>query len=301
VNKQFGGVQSVVNWARENGMIPDHLWADPFSKMRLEEDDPEGGPFEPDELRRLFASPLFTGGEPPKAGKGDVAFWLPVLALFTGARRTELATLQVADVSKDEATRHWTLAIHADQDAGKRLKTKASARTIPLHTEPLRLGFLHLVEAASKHGSGAWLFVSQDAGAKACTKWFGRYLAGLGINDGRKGLHSLRHNFKDALRAGGIQEDLNDALMGHSVATVGRSYGSRARHGKQRHKIIVDRFGMRRLVEAIEKVGYPTIDLHAVCLPLQPRRKGRQLPGAAPGRAAEDDHWRQARRRQARL
>ncbi len=70
VNKQFGGVQSIVNWARENGMIPDHLWTDPFSKMRLKEDDPEGGPFEPDELRRLFASPVFTGGEPPKAGKG---------------------------------------------------------------------------------------------------------------------------------------------------------------------------------------------------------------------------------------
>src|SRR5262249_52498319 len=51
VNKQFGGVQSIVNWARENGMIPPHVWSDPFAKMRLEEDDPDGGPFEPDQLR----------------------------------------------------------------------------------------------------------------------------------------------------------------------------------------------------------------------------------------------------------
>ncbi len=35
----------------------------------------------------------------------------------------------------------------------------------------------------------------------------------------------------------------------------------------QRHKVIVDRFGMPRLVEAIEKVGYPTIDLQAVRWP----------------------------------
>src|SRR5262249_25183623 len=103
--------------------------------------------------------------------------------------------------------------------------------------------------------------VSNVAGAKAWTKWFGRYLSGLGINDGRKGLHSLRHNFKDALRAGGVQEDLSDALTGHSVATVGRSYGARARHANQRHKIIVERFGMPRLVEAIGRVAYPTIGL----------------------------------------
>ena len=35
VNKQFGAVQAIVNWARENGMIPDERWADPFSKMRV--------------------------------------------------------------------------------------------------------------------------------------------------------------------------------------------------------------------------------------------------------------------------
>jgi integrase len=263
VNKQFGGVQSIVNWARENGMIPDQLWADPFSKMRLEENDPEGGPFEPDELRRLFASPVFTGGVVPKAGQGDVAFWLPVLALVTGARRTELATLQAADVAKDEATGHWTLAIHADRDVGKRLKTKGSARTIPVHPELVRLGLLTTVEAARKCGNEAWLFppVSKRPGAEAWTKWFGRYLDNLGITDDRKGLHSLRHNFKDALRAGSISEDLSDALTGHSLATVGRGYGARARHGKQRHKVIIDRFGMARLVEAVGKVNYPTLDL----------------------------------------
>src|SRR5260370_14567126 len=41
VNKQFGGVQAIVNWARENGMISEHLWSDPFSNMRVDEDDPE--------------------------------------------------------------------------------------------------------------------------------------------------------------------------------------------------------------------------------------------------------------------
>jgi len=269
VNKLFGGVQSIVNWARENGMITADMWSDPFHKMQLRADDPTGGPFEPNQLQSLFASSLFTGGEPPRGGQGDVAFWLPMLALLTGARRGELATLQVGDVIKDEATGSWTLAIREDEDAGKTLKTKASARTIPVHPELVRLGFLDLVAAARKRGNDAWLFPpvspSKPCGAKAWTKWFGGYLGGLGINEGHKGLHSLRHNFKDALRAGSVPEDLNDALMGHSVATIGRRYGARARHAKHRHKVIIDRFGMAQLVEAIGKVSYPAIDLQAVC------------------------------------
>jgi integrase len=247
-------------------MIPDQLWADPFSKMRVDEDDPEGGPFEPDELRTLFASPVFTAGERPKgAGNGDVAFWLPVLALLTGARRSELTMLRISDINKDE-TGYWTLAIYADRGAGKTLKTKGSARTIPVHPELERIGFLTFVEVARNHGD--WLFPSvspaNPKGANAWSAWFGRYLKRLKIGGHRKGLHSLRHNFKDALRAGSVPDGLSEALMGHSETTMGQRYGARSRHAKDRHKVIIDRYGMPQLVEAIGKVTYPTIDLHAV-------------------------------------
>jgi integrase len=279
VNKQLGGVQAIVNWARENGMIPEPLWVDPFSNMRVDEDDPEGGPFEPDELRALFASPIFAAGERPEGGQGDVAFWLPLLALFTGARRAELTMLKGIDISKDETTGRSAVAIYADKGAGKSVKTIGSARTIPVHPELVRLGFLDFVETARKGGSDAWLFPAvspaRSTGPAGWTKWFRRYLDKLGIIDKRKGLHSLRHNFKDALRAAGIAEDLNDALTGHTNQTVGRSYGARARHAKEHHKVIVDRFGMAQLVEAIGRVKYPSIDLQAVArqTPLESRRE----------------------------
>jgi hypothetical protein len=48
VNKYIGGMQAVLNWARDKGMITDGVWANPFDKMKLEEDDPQGGPFEPE-------------------------------------------------------------------------------------------------------------------------------------------------------------------------------------------------------------------------------------------------------------
>jgi integrase len=193
---------------------------------------------------------------------------LPLLALFTGARRSELTMLKAADVSKDEATGQWILAIYAERSAGKRLKTTGSARTIPMHPELVGLGFMDFVETARK--AGGWLFpaVSSEKGAKAWTKWFGRYLDNLRITDERKGLHSLRHNFKDALRAGGVQnEELSDALTGHSKQTVGRGYGARARHAKQRHKTIIDRFGMPQMVQAIGEVRYSSIDLQVIKRP----------------------------------
>ena len=65
--------------------------------------------------------------------------------------------------------------------------------------------------------------------------------------------HSFRHGFKDALRAAGVGEDINDALTGHAGGSpVGRSYGA---------KDIARRFGLSALADAVSKVGYPGLDL----------------------------------------
>jgi hypothetical protein len=93
VSKGIGGVQAVLIWAHDKGgFIPDDVpWADPFARVRLEEDKPEREPFDTSELQTLLRSAVFTDGERPKAGRGDAAYWLPLLALFAGCRRSELA------------------------------------------------------------------------------------------------------------------------------------------------------------------------------------------------------------------
>jgi integrase len=87
----------VALWARDKGgMVPDDVpWADPFSRMRLRADEPTRESFTPEELKAVFGGPVFTEGARPAGGKGEAAFWLPLLALFTGARRSELAGLTV--------------------------------------------------------------------------------------------------------------------------------------------------------------------------------------------------------------
>jgi hypothetical protein len=85
-------------------------------------------------------TPLFTALECPKGAKGAAGVWLPLLALFSGARQAELAGLQVANVQHETDTP--LLFIVADRKAGKTLKTKVSERVIPVHPQLVELGFL---------------------------------------------------------------------------------------------------------------------------------------------------------------
>ena len=261
INKLIGGVQAVAVWGHDKGgMVPDDVaWADPFARTRLEEDDSDREPFAPKELECIFSTPVFTKGERPLGGKGEAAFWLPILALFTSARRSELAGLTVDAIVPLEA-KTLAVAIAKSKKRGTRLKTKASQRTIPLHPTVISLGFADYVDAVkAQGGTDAWLFpeVAPDktGAGKAWTKWFSRYIRAAGVTDINKVFHSFRHNFKDALRAGGVQEDVIDALTGHSNrGKVNRSYGA---------KDIVRRFGAETLIAAIAKAKFE-VDLSGV-------------------------------------
>jgi len=172
--------------------------------MRLVEDDSERAPFEADELRAIFNTPVFTKGERPKGGQGEAAFWLPLLALFGGERLSELAGLRGSDVSRNMMIGAPAIHIHAEAKAGKRIKNKKSDRYVPVHPQLIDLGFLDFVAEQARAGGGkAWLFpqvAPGTTGAASFSKWFGRYIGTHGVTDAGKVFHSFRHNFIDAMR-----------------------------------------------------------------------------------------------------
>jgi integrase len=158
INKLLGGVQAVGRWARSADLVPDD-WSDPFADLRIDAEESERAPFESKELQVIFNTPIFTDSQRPAGGKGEAAFWLPLLALFTGARLGELTGLRASDVVDDAAVGAVCIYITADSKAGKRLKTKQSARAVPVHPQLMQLGFLEFAEAQAKaHGERAWLF-----------------------------------------------------------------------------------------------------------------------------------------------
>ena len=263
INKQLGAVQAVAVWGASNGVVPeDTAWADPFAKMRVQGEQSERTSFESADLKRLFAAPVFTKHECPEGGRGPAAFWLPLLSLFNGARQAELAGLTAADVQEEPVTSTPLLYITAQASRGKRLKTKASQRVVPIHVQLVRLGFLkYVADVRRRNGDKAFLFplVAPDrsrAGVAAWSKWFGRYLRAQGVTDNAKVFHSFRHGFKDALRRGGVNQEIHDALTGHAQAsTVSGGYGA---------KEMLARFTVKVLKTAVAKVAYPGLDLSRV-------------------------------------
>jgi hypothetical protein len=87
------------------------------------------------------------------------------------------------------------------------------------------------------------------------SQWFGRHKRSLGIGNESSVFHSFRHGFKDALRAAGVNEDVNDALTGHSGGNaVARSYG---------WKDMVRRFGFPRSMQPLRSSSIPTLTYRA--------------------------------------
>ncbi|MBR0870299.1 site-specific integrase [Bradyrhizobium tropiciagri] len=262
VNKQLGAVQAIAGWGRHNGLVPeDAPWSDPFEEMRLDEEQSQREPFDARDLQTIFNAPLFTEHKLPLGAKGAAGIWLPLLALFAGARQAEYAGLRVSDIREDGNPSVPLMWFTRDTKAGRRLKTKSSERVVPVHPQLVGIGFLKYVAERRREGEQAWLFPTvapdQKGALRAWAKWWGRHLRNhVGVKNTNKVFHSFRHGFQDALRQATPDEELRDALAGRSSGkSVSRRYGAKA---------MLDRWGVTALKTAIDNIAYPGLNLSRV-------------------------------------
>lgn len=247
IEKKLSYLRAVFNVAVEDDLIASNPFkgvkppAGPDKKSRI--------PFSTADLHTFFMSEVYAGFR-PKGGGGEASYWLPLLAVYTGARLEELAQLRRQDVKKDGVL-GWYLEI-SDQGDGASVKSASARRRVPLHRELERFGFIAYVEGL-KSASEAFLFPDlvpdvYDDRSGNFSKWFGRYKRTLGITDRRKVFHSFRHGFMDACRDCSVPREVRDVLVGHSNQTVAAEYGS-------------EKYPMRPLFEAMERVQYSGLDL----------------------------------------
>ncbi|HEY3431169.1 MAG TPA: site-specific integrase [Rhodocyclaceae bacterium] len=245
VKKAMGLLSAVFELAVAN----DKLNANPargirFSKPKVERKSRV--PFDADDLKRIFSSPVFSEALRSQGGKGEAAVWLPYLGLWTGARLEELGQLLVTDVRSEQGC--YYLDICDEPNSDKRLKSTSSRRRVPLHPELLRLGFIDYVEQQRDAGHVRLFPLLARSGGRQLTsnwsQWFSRYLRDtVGIQDRRKVFHSFRHGFKEACRQSGIPKDIHDQLTGHASPDVGDRYGG-------------EHYPLAPLAAAIERLSY---------------------------------------------
>lgn len=189
-------------------------------------------------LKAIFDSPVFAAGARPTQGRGEAAYWLPLLALFTGARLEELGQLHITDVAEltypdlegQDRTADFIMILE-DDEAGQSLKNANSERRVPVHPELKRLGFLAYCEDMKQQGH-ARLFPELKPNKFGTFpakwgEWFGRYKREqCGVTDSRMTFHSFRHTFKQYARQVGMVEGIQRQIMGHSGDDVADDYGS---------------------------------------------------------------------------
>jgi integrase len=172
------------------------------------------------ELRTLFDSPLFTGCQSShrltKPGNiiiRNERYWFWVIALLTGARTGEIARapaklVRVGDIDCI--------------DIRRATKTKSSPRLVPVLPELKRLGFMEW--AAEQESRGRRLVEGPDEPAR-WTKWTNYYLDEIGLDSEEVSPYSLRHVFRQQLRAADLHPELADKVFGHKGQSVGAGYG----------------------------------------------------------------------------
>ncbi|QDI82171.1 site-specific integrase [Methylorubrum populi] len=235
VNKTLALLSGVLARAERDGHFETlSAWSNPF-QVDFDVAPAECEPYEPfstAELQRLFASPVFAGSDRPRGGQGEAAYWSPLIALFSGARRTEIAQLKIGDVRQGDGG-IWYFDI-TNEGADQNLKTASSARSVPIHRKLIQLGLLNVVTARARlqpSNAPFWPAFAPpiDPKVKAWTKWFGRYLSVHVVDSRAKTFHSFRHTFKRACREAGLSKEVHNALTGHAGGGVGRRYGRERR------------------------------------------------------------------------
>ncbi|MFJ5445966.1 DUF6538 domain-containing protein [Methylobacillus methanolivorans] len=185
-------------------------------------------PFSEDDLTKIFSAPIFHGGDISIGGKGAAAYWLPLLALYTGAREEELGQLNIDDIKFEYGSYFIDVNDHNEDHS---IKTMNARRMIPIHSKLIEAGFIAYVkQLRSRAITRVFPELTLDSNHKYTanwSKWWSRYLRKtIGIESRTKVFHSFRHNFKDALRLAEIDPELQNIILGHSNSgNQGSVYG----------------------------------------------------------------------------
>ncbi len=256
-NTYVGLMARFFGWAFDEGLISQDVARNLAPRARKVPREDQRDPFTGEELKAIFGAPLYTGSMDDGqrfAQRGPhvirrARFWLPLLGLYTGLRMGEILQLGPEDIRTSPGGVPFVL-LHRDM----RLKNPGSVREMPIHSDLRRIGLLRFVEEKRKAGAKR-LFdeiapASDGYASGIFSKRFGTFSKSVGIKkgSGEQTFHSFRHNFRDALRRGGVSEERAEELGGWSRGKkASRSYGAG--------------FDADTLGPEIDKVRFPSLDL----------------------------------------
>jgi|GEM_PF-5784327 integrase len=197
VNDKLNCVKLFFAWAVDQG----HLDVSPMTDIQPVKASKNNtgiyAPFTRTDLENMFGSDYL---EHTKSDSWK--FWIPLLALFTGARQSELAQLKVSDVTLIDGV--WCIHIKTDEDLETRVKTEAGIRTVPVHQFIVEI--LHFPEfLESRHAAGKTMLFDIDRKlpsdyGKSVSQWFHKvFLPKIQLEASPRGTKKKFHSFRSTV------------------------------------------------------------------------------------------------------
>lgn len=246
INRHIVTLNSLIAWAKSDGRpVPEFDFTGfhvPRAKGKRAKDEREAT--SPEDLAKVFALPIYRGCQPHGGGGGarvvrarfspgetivhDAFYWIPLLTYYLGARREEVTKLMVPDYDESDGIPY----LRIDYTDTGRIKSEASRRSLPLHSELVRLGFPEFVRAMERAGS---VILFPECKPTNKTQNYGdvfyknawTHIKAKGELSPSATLHGNRHRFNTDLREGRVSAENRSEMMGHSnhrgdVETVDR-------------------------------------------------------------------------------
>ncbi|MDA9346636.1 tyrosine-type recombinase/integrase [bacterium] len=207
IRRRINSLSAIINYAYSELDLDKR---NPFTRLFIQNEGADvfkRGTFTNDQLKWGYDKALSSGS--------TVKLLMPLLG-ETGCRLAEIVGLRLEGIDLENEV------IHIRPNSARRLKNKTSERVVPL------VGYAKLAtEQALIKADDQWLFSQYiKAGhcyathaSNAANKWLKKDFGGLTA-------HSLRHTFRDRLRAVECPMDMIDQIGGwRSVGGIGAGYG----------------------------------------------------------------------------
>ncbi|MDI9335845.1 MAG: tyrosine-type recombinase/integrase, partial [Gammaproteobacteria bacterium] len=240
INKRLGQVNGFFNWSTKNGHYPAHptspvdgLFVSKKAKLATATENREK--FDEDEIKAIWGT-----GYQERFFAPD-HYWIPLVCLFSGARREEVGDLPSAHVNIVDGVPMFLMSEG---------KIKDARRTLPIHQTLIELEFMEYAKARQDAGH-AHLFPYRPKGAGGRSKEAGRMFTlrlreDCGITNTRKMFRSLRHTVITRLHTADANPTQVKPIAGHSHEAQGVHFQTYT------HAI-----GLTQLAETLNRLAYP--------------------------------------------
>ncbi len=267
VRKKFDSVRQLFDWACNDCRLINDDFSRSFNTKYLKlKNNPDTKPYKAFEIHHLVNLTncyIYKNEIPCRVHIAEAhRFWVPMIALFTGARLEEICQLYLQDIVEENGIWQFKFTKEDVKNEGKevKLKSPSAKRNIPIHPVLLKMGLTDYLEEVAQIGASRLFPELNNSNQKnkynfTVTKWFGDTLRKeIGYEkSSRYCFHSFRKNVIQALQQlPEIPREIRKSISGH------------ARGGGDVHEVYEREYDAGVLDQYLSQLTYPDLDFDGI-------------------------------------